>query len=474
MRLLIVLLLLLLFSCGNDSAGSVSEAGNAKISCIIQDSNAVAVSGLTVALVPSDFDPISGDRDELQFTLSDAQGAISFQTKAGSYNLWGQQKEELLFTQNITVAEDDTLTLQPQQIKQSGTVAIRDEKRVTSVSAKGFPFPFAVVEAQGTYYARTVPEGTFAIAIQNSDEIIEKQSTVFPNDTTTITKQYNWTHWFPKTELNSVYSIYSSGDTLLVGTGNALAVYAKSEWSFLTATSESVPSCWVLGITSFENKVYLATEKGAAQFTGDAITTVSGINELKMSRFMHHANKLWYSANEEIGALQNGTVSERFTQADLGTTKTLLSVLPEDDTLWVGTSGDGLYYKTEENWQRDTSFSPDWATTQLYFLDRFEEKLWMATIGNGIYCRENDQWHQYSVASGDLPTDNIYATCVDTVENQLLLGTLDGYLISYANGTFETIDDFRTSISEKGIFAIHRNKSRIYLGTYGQGMVVLE
>lgn len=469
------MLVLLIFSCGNDSAGgSVSEAGNAKLTCSILDSNTTAVPGLTVALVPADFDPVTGDSKELQFTLSNAEGIVSFETRSGTYNLWGQLGTELLFASDIVLNDSDTITLKPQKMKQSGTIALTDEEPVTTVFAKGFPFPFTLEKSAEFYYVSTIPEGTHTITIQNENEVVEKQSTIYANDTTIVSKQHSWTHWFPESHLNSSYSIHTSEDTLFVGTGTALGIYFNGAWKFLTATTEGIPSSWILGLTSFENNIYLATEKGAALFNGKTITPFNDIGELKMSRFIKRSNQLWYTAEEETGAIENGSVVERYSKTDIGTSNTILTVLPEADTLWVGTSFDGLYYKAGSSWTKDTSFSSNWTTTQLYFIDRFDEKLWLSTTESGIFCREDNQWTHYSTGSGHLPSDSIYATYVDSAENRLLFGTKEGHLVSYAEGTFETIDEFRPTIYNSGIFAIHRDKNKLYLGTYGQGLVVLE
>lgn len=474
MRVTLLLLSLILFSCGGDSAGgSVSEAGNAKLSCTILDSANVPLSGLTVALVPSDFDPVSGDRSQLQFALSSSEGMVSFVTASGTYNLWGQQSEQLLFTTGISVKEFDTLTLQPQKVSKSGTIKIVDQDSISTVFAKGFPFPFTLEQSAGTFFVRTVPEGTHTLSIQSETEIIEKHSTVFANDTTVISDHYSWTHWFPEPILNSTYSLFTSGDTLFAGTGTALGVYSSGSWQFLT-TEEGLPSNWILGLTSFEEKLYIATELGAATFDGMALTPFTEIPAQKMSRFHKRGSHLWYTTSDECGAIAGGTVVERFSKTDLGTTGSLLSVLSEEDTLWVGTMNDGLYYKTDGIWSRDVSFSAEWATSQLYFLDRFAGKLWLSTTDKGIFSRENGSWTNYTVASGHLPSDSIYATFVDTVENQLLFGTKEGQLLSYADGTFETINQFTETINGAGIFAIHREKNRIYLGTYGQGLVVVE
>lgn len=475
MRVLLLLLLVLLYSCGSDSVGgSISEAGNAKVSCTVVGSDNLVQSGLTVALVPVDFDPVSGDRTELQFALSDTEGKVSFVTKGGEYNLWGQLETELLFSKGITLNSEDTLVLPTQIMSKAGTVILHGDTAVRSVYAKGFPFPFSVSKSGENTIASAVPVGQYSLILQSESTTLEQQTTIFSSDTTFINRDFNWTHWNPEPLLSSVYALYATGDTLFIGGGLSLGAYENSTMCLLSSANSDLPSNWILGIQSFEDRIYFSTEIGVAFMDAGVISVFDEIAAAKMSRFVVVDEKLWYTHATEAGAIKSDAVVERFTQAEIGTGNNILSALPELDTFWIGTQNDGLYYKVADQWEKDTSFSANWNQQELYFVDRYEGKLWLSTTGGGIYCRENDMWTNFTVASGDLPSDSIYATLVDTVDNRMLFGTKEGHLISYSEGVFTTIDAFRTSINNAGIFAINRHEEKLYLGTFGQGMVVLE
>lgn len=473
MRIILLLLLILFLSCSDDQAGSVSEAGNAKISCTILNSSDSVVRGAPVILVPSLFNPVLGNRDTLQVDTTDAEGFATFTVDSGTYNLWATTNNEVLFHKDATLKEYDSLHLDSLQMSEGGTVVISDAA-LSRLYTLGTPTPFVTTTVGETTVGSAIPVGTHNLILDTDSASVEKSVAVVSNDTAYIKSNLRCQVWLPESNLANTYHLLASKGKLLTGTFNGLSIYENEQWTHFTKANSGLLSDWILHIAPFENSYYIATDSGLAHFDGEVIIPVESVPKTKIVHIVKGNDSLWFTDGTQLFSIAQSNVATEYLNSDMGTANAIRTMLPETETLWVATHRDGLYYKSSDAWQRDTTFSTNWAEIDIYLINRFDGKLWLSTTTHGIFYGTPDNWQQFSSGIANDPVDQIYSSYVDTVANRILFGNYQGQLINYANGQFQVIDDPRGYIGDTGIFTINRVNEKLYLGTYGRGIVIVD
>lgn len=473
MRTLLLLLVLLFLSCSNDHAGSVSEAGNAKISCTIRNGSDAVAAGVPVILVPTDFNPMLHNGETLSTDTTNSEGVATFTADSGTYNLWAQREKEILFHKNITLQEYDSLHLDSLQMSEGGTIVITDAQ-IPRLYILGTPAPFSTVTVGQTTVSSAIPAGTHTIVLDTDTATVEKSVAVSGNDTAYIKSSLRCQVWLPQANVANTYHLVASNGKLLTGTFNGLSIYENDNWQHFTKDNSGLLSDWILHIAPFEGVYYLATDSGLAHFDGATITPVESVSKSKITHLVKAKDSLWFTNGTQIFSIAQATVSAQLLNSDMGSSKTIRTLLPETDTLWVTTHGDGLYYRSGDIWQQDTTFAPNWAQIDIYLINRFEGQLWLSTTTQGIFYGNPGNWKQFHSGTVDAPEDKIYSSYVDTVANRIIFGNYLGQLISYADSQFQLIDDMRGYIGNTGIFAINRVNEQLYLGTYGRGLVIVD
>lgn len=473
MRIVLLLLLLLFLSCSDDQAGSVSEAGNAKVSCTILNSADSVAKGIPVVLVPTLFHPVLGDRDTLSMDTTNELGVVSFTVDSGTYNLWATANDEVLFHKDVTLQEYDSLHLDSVRMSEGGTVVISDAA-LSRLYTLGTPTAFVTTTVGEITICNTIPTGTHDLILEKDTAVVEKSVAVTTQDTAYIKSNLRCQVWLPQTNVANTYHLVESDGKLLTGTFHGLSIYENDSWQHFTLGNSGLLTDWILHVAPFEGVYYLATDSGLAHFDGTTITPVESITKTKITQLVTANDTLWCTDGSQIFSIAQSNVATEYLNSDVGTANAIRTLLPESDTFWVGTNSDGLYYKSGDTWQRDTTFASNWASIEIYLINRFDGKLWLSTTTHGIFYGVPGNWQQFSTGEVDAPEDKIYSSYVDTLANRILFGNYQGQLISYNSGEFQIIDDLRGYIGNTGIFAINRVQEKLYLGTYGRGLVIVD
>lgn len=106
--ILLLVVLLLCFSCSDDVSGTASQAGNGFVSGIATDTNGIALANATVWLRTSSFlADTSGDSTELYETYSDDTGYFSFDSiPVGEFTIEIRQSDSLLTMERFKISEN--------------------------------------------------------------------------------------------------------------------------------------------------------------------------------------------------------------------------------------------------------------------------------------------------------------------------------------------------------------------------------
>jgi hypothetical protein len=97
----------------------------------------------------------------------------------------------------------------------------------------------------------------------------------------------------------------------------------------------------------------------------------------------------------------------------------VLSVLAASDgTLWVGTEGEGLFYRSAQTlkWTRDTAFEQVAGTSVFALCEDSAGRIWAGTLDCGVCVWDGAQWNRISIEEG-LPGSHVAALASDGREN---------------------------------------------------------
>lgn len=185
--------------------------------------------------------------------------------------------------------------------------------------------------------------------------------------------------------------------------------------------------------------IYISTHDGLSIFDGESFqnfTEDDGFSGDKVFRMVTDSNGLkWFATNRGV-TTYDGTTFTAIHEIDGHTLRYIFDIYySSDGELWIGTEADGLFRKSEGNFEQITK-REGLSSNYIHriFEDR-DQKIWIATDENGIALFEGEDFRIFNTLYG-LPSNEILSI-TQTTDGTIWAGTVNG-LSSLDGNRFKT------------------------------------
>ncbi|MBU0982723.1 MAG: hypothetical protein KKA42_02565 [candidate division Zixibacteria bacterium] len=139
------------------------------------------------------------------------------------------------------------------------------------------------------------------------------------------------------------------------------------------------------------------------------------------------------------------------------------SLVADEQGLWIGTDGDGLYRWDGEEFKRRFLARDRSLFDRVTSLDANHGHLYMGTP-NGMFVYNGGSWREYTVEDG-LPANEVVS--IDANGWYVYVGTASG-VATFHEGTFTPTD----KLESRQITVVKRKGGKVFAGTVGQGLLL--
>lgn len=373
--------------------------------------NGVYASGVTVQVIPEDYQPLKGPK--LSGTMTDTtnlNGVFTLKVaQKGKYNIQAKHPGLglSLFQPGITI-ENDSVNLSALTLHERGAIKL------------------IMPDTMNTSFGYTFIGGT---------NIYKKLSEGY-SDTGFWVLMLDSVPAASYSALSYAIQSNSAGpikltDSFTITSGDRILLEAFVTWRHYTTSNSGLPSNIVLDIVEDSAGVkWFGTNVGAVSFDGLVWTTYNRNNtgllsDTIMSITVNTDGTRWFGTAKGI-AKYDGNLIQSFT--------TVNSPLPNDSVyeiaadragnIWVGTDYGVAKYDANANWEVYTPANSPLPHPEVYCIafDRDGSK-WIGTDGGGLAHFDDVNWTIYTSSNSSLPHGGIFSIAIDKGNNKWIGGS---------------------------------------------------
>jgi hypothetical protein len=330
------------------------------------------------------------------------------------------------------------------------------KSRITTIATIAISIALFAAVGCSDDNAKAEPKGVFAEAVDSvaaavADNVAETAVTRSPKTTEALmpTAAVNTD---PAESIREVTDMVLKGDALYgVFDGGVLVHNFPNDSQFTIAVPERLQA-----IAVHNDTVYLG---------GDYLYTLEGDELRKLDyEFEGVINVL-----EPYGyALMIGTEAGLYTMGIFGREKLLddmavTALAAEQEALWVGTRGDGLYRWDGVDFRKRYLHRNETLFDTVYTLDYQHDHLYMGT-SNGLHIFDGGRWNTLTIADG-LPADAVIS--VDA-SGWVVYAIANEVVFSFYGGMIDQIGE----LDGYGATVVRQMGRRLLVGTAGEGVVM--
>lgn len=476
--ILMMTILVLLFSCGNDThTGGATDIGNGYISGTIISPNG---SPVIVSLATVDYHKNGANGEILYDTISSGEYFVFENLDSGEYALWaGDEKRYQYFESSLPVNSDSTILLD-KQLKAFGGVVFEAD----IFGSDTIPLGLYVVgtdmqvtlqvDTNGNYKADSLPAGTYQVVLYYTDgQINDVLDTITIVPETVIEKSEDFTLVQLTTHPSNTTSrvLKSYNDTLWSGTEKGLGFYTNKKWDFHSIGLNTLSEIAIYDIARFKGGMFLATDAGFLKYEDNRWSTIGTVETYLEffgtddTLFVLSTNGVYYYVDTTLESLELDTLWN-----PQGTLTTF--TISQEGEMWVGTDKQGVYIHNDTGWAKYTNVKNWELTTHNDFTTDEEGTVWLATEGEGLYYYQNSFWAKAPMEE--------YAGNIKEVrpinDTSIVFITYDGSCLHTIKGFTEKLTTL--TFSQSAAYQIETifvdSSNRIYLSGKEQGVYYLD
>lgn len=265
---------------------------------------------------------------------------------------------------------------------------------------------------------------------------------------------------------NYIDALHVSNDSLFIGSKKGLSIKVKN--AFINFESPQI-----LQFYHYENRLYIATEKGVYNYAEQQLRKVPinpEIDESIINSILFDGNYYWLATNKglwKLSELNNTSVEKTKIEVNDFT-----SVLSHNNKILAATFDDGIFILDREN-PEEKFLIPEPSRINSMSIHN-ENELWVATDNDGITVVETDKFAEVkrlNTASG-LATPHIRKTMSDANGN-LWVATSGGGIYKYFQNNFQHFDT-KTGLKGNRIYAVHNAKDGIWISSSESGLTKID
>lgn len=504
---LVGIILLLLCSCSNDSAGSGSLTGNAFVSGVVQKDTTSSDSVFVAYLVPEEYLPNDEELEELiQVDTVNEKGEFTFviddTTLSYSVLVEGDQTGALLRGQSVQHLEGNTIKslykMRPygaiKVLSDTGLIGTSDHIVIEGTNIKrDVNNVTAVSDSTMSFVVNRIPTSEYTDLYKEHEEdvdlFIDESFFVNPEDTVLVT---NVTVKGVMTPFNSglpSYAVYTisidKSDRLWFGTQTGIiGIYNNYYWSYININSYGLYSS-VLDVTfEQDSSMWCGTNVGVAHFNGYNFSYYNTKNSGLPANSVHGIT-IDEEGNRWFATFGGGVA--KFTQDEKWIVyNTNNSDLPSDYILRVRSDDFGNVWAicnrgvalfNGEDWDVYNKATTNKISCDTVSASAFNgNESWFASVNGSIVLKDSyDEWHHFDHTNSPLLKDSpIFAMFIDS-KKRLWAANSDGEIYIYKDRKWNVFNhETNECIPEKTgrmISIVEDKEGRIWVATEAAGVI---
>ena len=241
--------------------------------------------------------------------------------------------------------------------------------------------------------------------------------------------------------------------------GAGLAKINDTSLTFFSHSNTGLPYRWIhsIVIDSVENKWIGTYGNGLSKFDGEVWTNYYKSNSGLISDTINEIvidtlGNLWIGTFNGLSKF-DGEVWTNYNTSNSDIPSNIVYAIEIDKfgNKWIGTK-DGLSKFDDINW---TTFNINWISS--IFIDN-QDNIWIGTYGQGVYKYNNENWTNYTVFNSGLPTNWAIELVMDEKGN-LWVGTDDRGLAKFNGDSWVTYNTTNSNIPGNDVMSIMIDKS---------------
>ncbi len=236
-----------------------------------------------------------------------------------------------------------------------------------------------------------------------------------------------------------------------------------------------LPNAFIYTLVQDQSKrIWIGTNDGLCYFNGEKFRTIKTDFDTEQlmvfSLAIDERNVLWAGTNKGIFKLKNNQLICMNTELGF-TQQSVNALIFQNGKMYLG--GSFGFYELKKGatkviyWGNKERVMKNAITT---IVKDQKGVIWIGTYGDGLYFKARDKFHRIDLKK-ELFKESVFKICVDK-RNDLWIGTLSNGLIHYARKSKEfTVYDEKKGLSNNHVRAILQdNSGTIWAGTSGGGI----